>query len=282
MSTSFGAVQSIGRNAPSIFLVVWLLVPVSAASAHAPDSLSFQGFVTNPGGVPIDTPGVSMAFKLYEGSSEIWSETQPSVKIIGGVFDVRLGAVIPLDTVRFDRPLSLGIKVGADPEISPRTPMAAAAYARALPGMYTFFREDFLNRSHNVIGGAANNIVGEGVVGATIGGGGGFSTSPIPISFAPTPNSVLHDFATVGGGQSNTASGSRATVGGGERNSASGGSATIGGGESNTASGILATVPGGAGNSAKGRESFAAGGRAKANHDGTFVWNDRSILVGND
>jgi len=194
-----------------------------------------------------------MTFKLYEGSSEIWMETQSSVEVVGGIFNVLLGSVTPLDTVRFNRPLLLGIKVGADAEISPRTPMAAAAYARAMPGMYTFFREDVLNRSYNVVGGAANNIVGEGVVGATIGGGGGFSTFVIPAnSFRPIPNSVLEDFATVGGG------------------------------ESNTASGILATIPGGAGNSAKGRESFAAGHHAKANHDGTFVWNDRSITTDND
>jgi len=43
MLTSFGAIQSIGRNALSVFLLVWLLVPASVASAQAPDSLSFQG-----------------------------------------------------------------------------------------------------------------------------------------------------------------------------------------------------------------------------------------------
>jgi len=51
---------------------------------------------------------------------------------------------------------------------------------------------------------------------------------------------------------------------------------TIGGGEGNTIQSkcIYATVPGGKSNSAAGYFSFAAGYRAKAMHDGTFVWAD--------
>jgi hypothetical protein len=44
-------------------------------------------------------------------------------------------------------------------------------------------------------------------------------------------------YATVGGGQGNTASGVSATVGGGETNTASGDGATVGGGSENIASG---------------------------------------------
>jgi hypothetical protein len=46
------------------------------------------------------------------------------------------------------------------------------------------------------------------------------------------------------------------------------------GGEQNRASGDHATVVGGAGNVADGSHSLAAGRRAKANHDGAFVWAD--------
>ncbi|MEE8170742.1 MAG: tail fiber domain-containing protein, partial [Phycisphaerae bacterium] len=62
--------------------------------------------------------------------------------------------------------------------------------------------------------------------------------------------------------------------GGGEDNIAKGLGATIGGGAGNMALGELATVPGGALNEAEGLTSFAAGRRAKANHDGAFVWGD--------
>jgi hypothetical protein len=39
---------------------------------------------------------------------------------------------------------------------------------------------------------------------------------------------------------------------------------------------MASTVPGGASNTAAGAFSFAAGRRAKANHDGSFVWGDSS------
>ena len=148
--------------------------------------------------------------------------------------------------------------------------------------------------SPNVIGGYSGNSVADGKWGAVIAGGGR----------SGYPNQVTAIYGTVGGGINNTASGGSATVGGGGANTASGNDATVGGGNSNTASGnyatvvggqsntasslngtvggggyniasgAAATVPGGANNTAAGLTSFAAGYRAKANHDGTFVWAD--------
>lgn len=138
---------------------------------------------------------------------------------------------------------------------------------------------------------------------ATIGGGGGDSSA--------TGNRVTDDYgtvggghnnqagddagttsdrpyATVGGGFNNTASGSRSTIGGGEQNTATGYlatvgggfnntagfRATVGGGDNNSATGSRSTVGGGNSNTASGSYSFAAGRRAKANHQGAFVWGD--------
>jgi hypothetical protein len=81
-------------------------------------------------------------------------------------------------------------------------------------------------------------------------------------------------YATVGGGQSNTASADVATVGGGWNNIANGTGATVAGGWRITASGDYATVPGGYSNVASGDYSLAAGSRAHAAHSGTFVWAD--------
>jgi hypothetical protein len=102
-------------------------------------------------------------------------------------------------------------------------------------------------------------------------------------------NTASMCFATIGGGRNNVANSSDTTIGGGENNSASGYNSTIsgggynttnaplttvGGGALNTATGWAATVPGGYQNSAQGEFSFAAGRRAKANHNGAFVWAD--------
>jgi hypothetical protein len=139
----------------------------------------------------------------------------------------------------------------------------------------------------NVIGGFFANVVTAGVRGAFIGGGGD----------SPFNNRVTDNFgvvgggrdnlaannsgtnfdgghATVGGGEANTASGAHATVAGGSINNATGTDAAVGGGFGNTASGVHATVPGGSRNVAAGDDSFAAGNRAQANHQGTFVWAD--------
>jgi hypothetical protein len=83
--------------------------------------------------------------------------------------------------------------------------------------------------------------------------------------------------ASIGGGYRNViqAGATRAVVAGGEGNTiqANGTHAAIGGGYQNTA-GYLATVPGGILNAAAGHNSFAAGYRAKALHQGSFVWAD--------
>ncbi len=125
--------------------------------------------------------------------------------------------------------------------------------------------------SPNLIGGHVSNTVNAGVYGAVIGGGGN-STSP---------NYVIGNYGTVGGGLSNWAglAGSPsdtlyATVGGGYGNIVGAEGATIGGGAGNAASSDYATVPGGFWNAAHGDYAFAAGQRAKANHDGAFVWAD--------
>jgi hypothetical protein len=108
------------------------------------------------------------------------------------------------------------------------------------------------------IGGGYDNTASSDY--ATVGGGWG--------------NEASGDYATIGGGRSNTASGSRATVAGGQENYSSGDYATIAGGNNNIASGLAASVAGGELNAASGNYSFAAGRRAKANHEGTFVWAD--------
>jgi len=142
---------------------------VAQVMAQAPDSLSFQGKLTDTGGTPLNTT-VSMTFKLYKNGSDVWTETQPSVQVTDGVFNVLLGSVTPLDTIAFDQPIELGIKVGTDDEITPRTPLAAGAFALGVRGMHAEMVENDLGRTYNIIGGWLNSVA-PGVVGATIAGG---------------------------------------------------------------------------------------------------------------
>jgi hypothetical protein len=141
------------------------------------------------------------------------------------------------------------------------------------------------NDGGNTIGGGQGNYISIGLQ-STIGGG--------------TNNKTVGEIATVGGGRNNTAGYTNgysyytvgSTVGGGESNVAlsyygtvSGGkenfaghsiafASTVGGGALDTALSYYSTVPGGLKNKASGDYSFAAGRRAKALNEGSFVWGD--------
>ena len=188
---------------------------------------------------------------------------------------------------------------GSYTALSPRQALTAAPYALALPGLWTQPNAE----SPNLVGGWSGNSVMAGVVGATISGGGttsGFlnrvtdhygtvgggqrnqagndngtlGDARLSTVGGGTSNVASNDSATVGGGWYNTASGEFSVVGGGQDNVASGTSSVVAGGDTNTASGWRSTVPGGVGNTASGDHSFAAGRRARALHDGAFVWAD--------
>ncbi len=119
---------------------------------------------------------------------------------------------------------------------------------------------------NNTIGGGQENTAGGGS--ATVSGG--------------SDNTANALRSTVGGGTQNVASGANSVVAGGggffggspRGNSASNTSSTVGGGSENAASGSFSTVPGGGLNTAAGSYSLAAGRRAKANNNGSFVWGD--------
>ena len=126
--------------------------------------------------------------------------------------------------------------------------------------------EPAANGGPNVIAGFSGNQVTSGVGGATIAGGGARAA----------PNQVSGPGGTVGGGGENQALGMVATVGGGQANVAGGSGATVGGGGGNAVqtNADFGTIPGGTLNRVGAPYGFAAGRRAKANHDGAFVWAD--------
>jgi hypothetical protein len=115
----------------------------------------------------------------------------------------------------------------------------------------------------SVVGGGSENHATASF--ATIAGGG---TSVSDQEGRPIgPNLATDEFSTVSGGHDNQA-------GNANDNLEDASFATVGGGAGNTASGLASAVPGGNANIAGGDHSFAAGHRAQANHNGTFVWAD--------
>ena len=281
-----------------VVVAVTLSVAGHVAAQNAPDKISFQGFVTKPGGVPLDS-AATMKFFLFRNGSSIWSETQNDVAIEDGVFGVVLGEVTPLDDIAFYGSMTLKAVIGTSDTLGSGTALTSAPFALALRNL----RVDPETNSSgpNMIGGWSGNAVGANVEGATIGGGG--DPNAILNSY---PNQVLADYGTVSGGSNNTASGVKATVSGGFTNTAEGASSVVSGGASNSATanysavggggenlaagtysvvgggalnsakGDYSIVPGGSYSIARGAYSFAAGKYARANHDGSFAWSDAS------
>lgn len=139
--------------------------------------------------------------------------------------------------------------------------------ANPIPTGLSFYAE-----APSIIGGHSSNNILASVSGAFIGGGGGHDAD----AGVDYPNTVTSHFGAIVGGQQNTVSGFLSFIGGGYDNTVSGQRSVISGGYSNTASGDHATVPGGFDCAAGGNYSLAAGRRAKANHDGCFVWADNT------
>ena len=127
--------------------------------------------------------------------------------------------------------------------------------------------------SPNLLGGYGGNWLAEGVYGATVAGGGiSWGPNRVTDNYGTVDGGIANSagdnagttgdrqFATVGGGNFNSASGYSSTVGGGEDNDASGGMSTIGGGGNNDADGSSSTVGGGGNNDAGGVNSTVGGG----------------------
>ncbi|MCS7055515.1 MAG: tail fiber domain-containing protein [Thermoflexales bacterium] len=252
------------------------------------NTFSYQGRLTN-NGVPVNET-CDFQFGLWDNSTlstQIGTTQTLTVTVTGGYFtvpDLNFGAGSITGQPRW---LAIAVRCptgsGSYTPLNPRQRLTPTPHALALPGFWT--RPNIT--SPNIIGGYTDNQVANGVVGATISGGGtngglnqvtdeygtvGGGTS----NRAGNASGSLSDawYATVGGGRSNLARGSYATVGGGFYNSAGGHTAFIGGGSTNTADGDYATVPGGVENRADGDYSFAAGRRAIALAAGMFVWAD--------
>ncbi len=116
-----------------IQLFIAILALCMALNANAvPGSLSYQGYLTDPSGSPING-AVSVTFTLHDadiaGSSQ-WTETQ-NVDISQGLFQVELGAdgLNPFSAGLFDLPLWLGMAVELDSEMPPRTPLTSVGFA---------------------------------------------------------------------------------------------------------------------------------------------------------
>jgi hypothetical protein len=122
----------IGALACTIWCVPLSALLTTLSSAQVPQMINYQGKLTTNTGAPVNDT-LPMVFSIYSdtgGTNLLWTETQPAVVVDKGVFNVLLGSVSSISYSVFEGSIRyLGVKVGDDPEITPRKPMLSVAYA---------------------------------------------------------------------------------------------------------------------------------------------------------
>jgi hypothetical protein len=104
-------------------------------------SLSIQGSIQNSSGIALPDGQYELIFNIYDvatGGQAVWTETQPQVEIIGGLYSSILGLITPLTASRtpfdFTKPYYLGVTLKGKQEISPRAELSASAYSLSVSG----------------------------------------------------------------------------------------------------------------------------------------------------
>jgi formylglycine-generating enzyme len=116
------------------------LAQSATATAAVPDTLHYQGYLTNAVGDPVHCPDLAacpdepfdLTFRLYdmaEGGDPLWEETHAAVPIVRGTFDVELGSEGPIDPALLSDPTWLGLSVNGSAEMAPRQRLVSAAFA---------------------------------------------------------------------------------------------------------------------------------------------------------
>src|SRR5437868_10774688 len=104
-----------------LFLIPTILSFFVSTITHAqlPQTISYQGYLSTVGGLPVHDSSYTLTFKLYtvvSSGSAIWTEAHSNVSTAKGTFNVILGSITSLSGVDFNQQLHVGITKGGDPE----------------------------------------------------------------------------------------------------------------------------------------------------------------------
>jgi len=114
----------------AVLCAVFLVSFSTELSAQATEKITYQGKLTDGSGNPVSDGTYNIKFSLYDAinsGSASWDETQ-GVSVQGGIFNVLLGDITAL-SIDFNKPYWLGVKVGSDAEMTPRTALSSTPYS---------------------------------------------------------------------------------------------------------------------------------------------------------
>jgi len=118
-------------NQKLLLTIITFFFLAGSISAEVPGSMYYQGYLTDDAGNPIADSLYDVVFRIYdETNTKLWEESHQIITS-DGLFSVQLGSNgSPLDADVFNHiECWLGITVGTDPEISPRTQLNTVPYS---------------------------------------------------------------------------------------------------------------------------------------------------------
>jgi hypothetical protein len=114
-----------------LHLVIIVITSLNVFGQAIPKQIDYQGVLKSSAGVIVPDGNYPITFKIYNdptGGTALWTEAQV-VSVANGIFSAHLGSITPITTVPFDRIHFLGITIGADPELLPRTTLTPTPYS---------------------------------------------------------------------------------------------------------------------------------------------------------
>jgi len=157
-------------------IIISLIIFCSALLAGVPNLINYQGYLTDTDGDPLSGE-YSVAFMIYdqeESGSLLWSENQ-DLMLSDGRFNTILGSVNSFPATLFhSENCFLTVKIGSDPEMTPRKQITSVAYA---------FRSE---NSDSLNGHSSDDFVKSGQANAV-------TTEMVEDNYISSLNSVVND-----------------------------------------------------------------------------------------
>jgi hypothetical protein len=113
-----------------LFCIILLLMSGNILQAQIPQTMSYQGILTDANGNAVPDGNFNIFFKIYDDVATgnlLWTEGL-SVQVNNGIFNVILGTINPINFA-FDRQYWLGITIGDGAELSPRIQLTSSPYS---------------------------------------------------------------------------------------------------------------------------------------------------------
>ncbi len=116
-----------------ITLIICMAIALVAV-AEVPQIIAYQGRLLDASGNPVADGAYLIRFRLYDDPSAgttLWDSGIRQLEAVDGFLNYNLGdtTIIPHDLFLNDTGIWMGIKVGTDPEMTPRTKLASVGHA---------------------------------------------------------------------------------------------------------------------------------------------------------